>query len=315
MFRVDHLVKNVTVIAGAFLFVAIHRSFDATKLPVLFLALALMCVLSLLSYMVNDFFDRFSDCWHPEKQSRWGLDSPGLFAKRATLLVLAASGIYICMAWRLSPLGASNGPLAVLFSGFLICSFLYNVPPVRLKRYAILDVVIESLNFPIRTAAGWYSVACVDDHLPVFAYFATAAVGGILLTGKRAAELVRIGDAAIAQKYRPSILFYSMGKSIVMVSVFGILGLFFWSHLVLSCKSLHNLIFATPLLLIAFWIYVSRMAGDVTEARELEPEKLLRSRKPVLFAMIFVVCSVGLLVLPWDLVGRMRIFGVELRAR
>ncbi len=75
------------------------------------------------------------------------------------------------------------------------------------------------MNFPIRLALGWYAVLPEGPLPPLSAMLAMWAFGGTLLTGKRAAELARIGDAATAHAYRPALLHYTRERALVVVSL------------------------------------------------------------------------------------------------
>ena len=59
------------------------------------------------------------------------------------------------LAWSLFPNKRYFFSLAILMG----CALLYNLPPIRLKDKAFLDVISESINNPLRLWLGWFAVA------------------------------------------------------------------------------------------------------------------------------------------------------------
>src|SRR5205809_286297 len=82
--------------------------------------------------------------------------------------------------------------LAVLL---LISGVVYNVPPLRLKDRAFLDVIAESFNNPIRLWLGYYALVDARHVPPLSIVLAWWSFGALLMTGKRYAEFRFIGCA------------------------------------------------------------------------------------------------------------------------
>src|SRR5260370_34810237 len=47
-------------------------------------------------------------------------------------------------------------PFVVVMAAFWLMGCLYNIPPIRTKDVAYLDVLSEAINNPLRMLAGWY---------------------------------------------------------------------------------------------------------------------------------------------------------------
>lgn len=260
-------------------------------------------MVSAWNYMLNDFCDRDGDRWHPDKSVRVSggqrIAFPKLLASGVALLSATAGLVWI---------GGLGAAVTVTLGLFALSGTIYNIPPVRLKRFPFL--MAEAVNFPIRLALGWYAVLPEGPLPPLSAMLATWAFGGALLTGKRAAELARIGDAATARAYRPALLHYTRERALVVSSLYGMVMLFGAGVLFAVYPPLHNLIFLLPAVLALMGIFLWKLADGGLAARELEPEKLLR--RPVVWLAGFVLglLALGLVSLPEDLTVRLGFFGV-----
>ncbi len=268
------------------------------------LAFLACCLVAAWNYTLNDFCDRDGDRWHPEKSGRVTDDRRARFPK---LLVIGFISLTATVA--VVELGGLGTYVAVTLGIFALSGALYNIPPARLKRFPFLDVMAEAVNFPIRLALGWYAVVPDGPLPPLSAMLSVWAFGGVLLTGKRAAELARIGDVATARAYRPALLHYTSERALVVVSIYGMVMLFGAGILFAVYPPLHNLIFLLPVVLALIGIYLWKLSDGGLAARELEPEKLLR--RPVVWftALLLGLLCLGLLALPEDLALRIGFFG------
>lgn len=256
------------------------------------------------NYTVNDFCDEDEDRSHPEKCFR--------VTDRAkmTLANIASLGGFILLGTAaLVWFGGLGAKVAVVLGLFVLSGLIYNIPPVRMKRFPFLDVVVEAVNFPIRLALGWYAVVPDGRLPPLSALLAIWAFGGVLLTGKRAAELARIGDAATARAYRPALLHYTRERALVVSSLYGMVMLFGAGVLFAVYPPLHNLIFLLPAVLALMGIYLWKLADGGLATRELEPEKLLRMPEVWLALLVLGLLAAALAAVPEDLTARLGFFG------
>jgi len=273
--------------------------------PILLVFLA-CCVVAAWNYALNDFCDSGGDCWHPEKCGR--VTAGGVLIQQWPNLV--ASGVVLLsgtasLVW----FGGLGAQVAVVLGLFVLSGAIYNIPPVRLKRFPFVDVVVEALNFPIRLALGWYAVAPEGRLPPLSAMLAIWAFGGVLLTGKRAAELARIGDESTARAYRPALLHYTLERALVVSSLYGMVMLFGAGVLFAVYPPLHNLIFLLPFVLAMTGVYLWKLADGGLATRELEPEKLLRRPSVLLSSLALGILAILLVAIPADLTKWLGFFG------
>src|SRR6202030_1327471 len=105
----------------------------------------------------------------------------------------------------------ASKPMLLAGSVFALQGLIYNVPPIRTKDKAYLDVVSESINNPLRLMIGW---AMVDPTtLPPASVILTFWAGGaFLMAAKRLSEFREITaehGRALLERYRASFAGYT----------------------------------------------------------------------------------------------------------
>jgi 4-hydroxybenzoate polyprenyltransferase len=246
--RPDHWFKNVLVLAGGTVFLW-RPEVDLGPLPSvawrLAWALLVTCLASGANYIVNEILDGPRDKLHPVKRFR---PVPANEVSIALLWVLA--GIFALTsagtAWLLLPRQSFHCAIAFLVIG----GGVYNVPPIRAKEIPYADVIVESVNGPIRIALGWYAVttACPPPAALLLSCWALAA---FVLAGKRLAEYRFIGDARRAAAYRSSFRWYTERSLMAGMIVYALLSLLFFVLLVLG-TGLNRLLWLIPFILLFF---------------------------------------------------------------
>ena len=308
-FRFSHILKNFLMFPGSVLGWQLGgRDLGGGVDSVLFeifLVFVGLCLVASWNYTLNDFCDRAGDCAHPEKRNRIPVGA-GRGWRRFPML---AGAVLISGAATLVWVAELCNAVAVVLGLFALSGAIYNIPPIRLKRFPFIDVVVEALNLPVRLALGWYAVAPDGPLPPLSSMLAIWAFGGVLLTGKRAAELARISDPAVAHAYRPALLHYTRERALVVSSLYGMVMLFGAGVLFAVYPPLHNLIFLLPFVLLLMGIYLWKLADGGLAARELEPEKLLRRPAVWLTGLGLGLLSIGLCTLPVDLTEWLGCFG------
>ncbi len=152
--RPDHWIKHVLIIPGvAFaMIMSAAGPLDVAALAerlltCLFVAMAL----SSANYTINEWLDAPFDAMHPTKRARPAVQtamSPAIVF--AQYILLTSVGMLAA-----NTLGGSFSLVAVVFAIFGV---IYNVRPIRAKDRAFLDVIVESLNNPLRFLFGWFAV-------------------------------------------------------------------------------------------------------------------------------------------------------------
>ena len=153
-----------------------------------FVAFAAFCLAASGTYFLNDALDHEADRQHPVKRSRpiaAGALDPGVAKGVAVVLVLAGIGLA-------APL--NGGRLAAVVGGYVALTFSYST---WLKHEAVLDLAAVAAGFVLRAIAGG-----VATNVGISDWFLIVAGAGSLfiVTGKRHAEQVELGDAGIGHR-------------------------------------------------------------------------------------------------------------------
>jgi 4-hydroxybenzoate polyprenyltransferase len=185
---------------------------------------------------------------------------------------------------------------------------LYNIPPIRLKDLPYADVLSESINNPLRMAAGW-ACSSLSSLPPLSILLAYWMFGAFLMATKRLAEYRAIGDPARAARYRSSFGFYSEER--LMVSILFYTALFAMFAAVFMTRYRFELILATPLVALAMAYYLHLSYAPNSPAQY--PERLYREpRLMVVCGAAFAACGILLFL---DLPAFERLFVPDHLAR
>jgi len=301
--RPDHWVKNIFMIPGAALALALAPNARLSLQP-LALAVVSCCLIVSANYTINEYLDAPFDRHHPTKRNRPGAE--GRLDGRVVLLQYAI-------------LGAAGGLLASRINHaflatslwLLVMGVVYNVRPLRTKDRPYLDVLSESINNPIRLLLGWFAVTdlVVPPGSALLAYW----MGGAFLMGtKRYSEYRRIGDPVRAGLYRKSFTHYTE-SSLLLSSFFYalfsacLIGVFLIKYRI-------ELLLSLPLFAVLFTWYLA--IGLKADSAAQAPEKLYKERAFMTFAAITftVVVALFFIHLPF-LEGLMRPHYIPLRLR
>jgi 4-hydroxybenzoate polyprenyltransferase len=202
MMRLDHSIKQIFVAPGIVLAVSI-AGVEVTGAVWLRIAIGLVAATLIASsnYVLNELLDAPYDRLHPSKQLRpaaSGLAHYGLGYAQWILLMLAG----LALAWQLGL------PFVLSAAGLWVMGCVYNIPPVRSKDVAYLDVLSESVNNPLRFCLGWYSVTTILLP-PTSLLISYWMLGCYFMVLKRFSEYRQIGDYKLASGYRRSFAHYS----------------------------------------------------------------------------------------------------------
>lgn len=290
--RVDHWFKNVFVVPGIVLAWSFYGSdLDAGALawrvPLGFLS---VCLVASSNYVINEVLDAPFDRLHPTKHRR--PVPSGLVDVRLAYVqwvVVGVAGL---------ALAAPLGPRFLLCAAWLLAmGVLYNVPPLRLKDVVFLDVLIESVNNPIRLLVGWY-LAVPDAHLPALSLIMSYwMIGCYFMALKRFAEYRAIDDGNVAAAYRRSFARYTHDLLLVTVMGYGSAAMLFFGAFAVRYRI--ELLLGFPLIALVMAIYLG--IGLREESPVQAPERLYR--EPLLVAAC-TLCAAALVVLvaldlPW----------------
>jgi decaprenyl-phosphate phosphoribosyltransferase len=161
---------------------------EADELGRTLAAFVAFCLAASGTYFLNDALDADADRRHPTKRNRpvaAGHVSDGLAKTMAVVLVLAALAVA-------APF--NGGKLALVVGGYIVITVAYSL---WLKHEPVVDLGAVAAGFVLRAIAGG-----VATDVPLSDWFLIVAGAGSLfiVTGKRHAEQVELGDASAGHR-------------------------------------------------------------------------------------------------------------------
>jgi len=293
--RPDHWIKHVLIVPGiafAWIMSAAGPVDYAAMSGRLVVCMVVAMALSSANYTINEWLDAPFDAMHPTKRSRpavqTNMSATIVFAQ---YILLTSVGVLAART-----LGASFSMVALVFAIFGV---LYNVRPIRAKDRAFLDVVVESVNNPLRFLFGWFAVT---PHVapPASILLAYWFGGAFLMAAKRVSEhraIVEAGGTASLAAYRPSFAVYTQSSLVTSCLVYA-QGFAFMMAIFLLKYRIEYLV-VIPLFIALFAAYMRlALTPDSAAAR---PEELMRQPAMMIGAAI-TMALFGVLTfvdLPW----------------
>jgi 4-hydroxybenzoate polyprenyltransferase len=267
--RLDHSTKHIFIVPGiilAFLLRGIHATSIVSSITLGLIAA--ICIAS-ANYVINEWFDREFDKFHPTKSQRTAVKTE----LSGTIIFLEWAGL---VAVGLTCSFATSKIMGVVACIFALQGIVYNVPGIRTKDKAYLDVISESVNNPLRLMIGW---AMVDPTtLPPSSIILTYWAGGaFLMAAKRLSEFREITAShgrELLERYRASFAGYSEISLTVSCFVYSLVTSFFLAIFLIKYRIEYLL--TMPILIALFGHYLAlSMAPESTAQR---PEKLFKER-------------------------------------
>ena len=287
MMRPSHWVKHVFILPGIVLaYVLLPTPWPEIVVPVVVgLISAALCASA--NYVLNEWLDAESDAFHRSKSSR-----PAVSRRLSRHWVWVEYGVLVViglgLAWTVSKL------FFIISSLFVASGWVYNVPPVRSKDTAYLDVLTESLNNPIRLTLGWVMVA--PTTLPPGSLLLGYWMGGAYLMAlKRLAEYRSArdhGQLASLSDYRRSFRTYSENSLILCSFLYALLSAFFLAIFLIKYRVEYLL---TLPIFAALFVSYFRIALK-QESSAQNPESLFREKTLML---VVVLLALAVVVLTW----------------
>lgn len=301
--RIEHWLKNIFIVLGhAVAFVLFYNlgfpevdPDNSSALPRPFIVQAILslipaCLLASAYYILNEILDAPFDALHPTKKLR------GIPAGKVKVPILWVLIVFLligafALGWWWFPNRGYIISLAILF----FCACLYNIPPIRLKDKAFLDVITESFNNPLRLWLGWFAVipASVSSGPPISIVMAWWFFGALLMTGKRYAEYRFINDEKLSGQYRKSFKTYNQVSLVIAMITYACLFCFCTGVAMVAYEPMNNLILVFPVIMLAVVSYFK--AAMTSEGAKLEPEKLLQNKWVAIAGIIAAGSAVWLL--------------------
>ena len=192
----------------------------------------------------------------------------------------------------------------------LVMGVIYNVKPFRSKDRVFLDVLSESVNNPIRFAAGWFifspslglpntkwDLNWINTFPPISIIIAYWMGGAFLMATKRFAEYRLIADPAVAGQYRRSFKYYSENSLLVSMFFYAITSAFFLG--IFLIKDRIELLVSFPFFALLFSWYLK--IGLLTDSPVQGSEKLYTRKWFMLYLILFTIllCTLMFVKIPW----------------
>lgn len=285
--RLDHATKHIFIVPGiilAYLLRGSHTSSLAFSITVGLISV--VCIAS-ANYVINEWFDRDFDRFHPTKSQRSAVKS-----ELSGSIVLLEWLALLCIGLACAHL--SSRTMLIVAGIFALQGVFYNVPPLRTKDKAYLDVISESINNPLRLMIGWAMV----DHttLPPSSVILLYWTGGaFLMAAKRLSEFREIGlsyGRDLLVRYRASFAGYSETSLHVSCFVYALASSFFLAVFLIKYRIEYLLTAPVIIALFAQYLALSMQSGSSAQ----RPEKLFRERRLIalvgLLTIVFVVTTV-----------------------
>jgi 4-hydroxybenzoate polyprenyltransferase len=293
--RPDHWIKHVLIVPGVAFAVIMSASGPIDYMALagrLVTCLLVAMALSSANYTINEWLDAPFDAMHPTKRAR-----PAVQTAMSPTIVF---GQYIFLTAAGILLAHTLGPaFSMVATVFAIFGIIYNVRPIRAKDRAFLDVIVESVNNPLRFLFGWFAVIPMVAP-PVSILLAYWFGGAFLMAAKRVSEhraIVEAGGVENLAAYRPSFAVYTQSSLVTSCLVYA-QGFAFMMAIFLLKYRIEYLV-VIPMLVALFAAYMRlAMTPDSAAAR---PEELMRQPAMMLGAALTMVLF-GVLTfvnLPW----------------
>lgn len=283
--RPGHWFKNIFILPGI-LFAYILTNIDISVfIRNIFFGILSTCLIASANYVINEWVDAKYDQYHPLKKHR-----PSVLGK------IKASYVYF-EYFLLSIMGliiAFKISIHFFFTSvfFLIMGILYNLRPFRAKDRTYLDVLVESINNPIRLMLGWFIVtsSLFPPSSFIFGYWMS---GAFLMAVKRYSELKYINDSNQAKLYRKSFEYYTEENLLISSFLYAILSAFFLG--VFLVKYRIELMLCLPFLAILFAWYLH--LGMLPNSPAQNPEKLFLQKDFAFFVLLTSILIIDLLII------------------
>lgn len=302
--RPDNWVKNLFMVPGMLFALSIfHTPIDLFLGSKIILGIISICLIASANYVINEYLDARFDKFHPLKKKRSAVVhvvNPRVVYTE--YVILAIIGLLLAHAVSLKFLS-----MAVLL---LVMGIIYNVKPFRSKDRVFLDVLSESVNNPIRFAAGWFiftpalgmpntkwDLDWINTFPPVSIIIAYWMGGAFLMATKRFAEYRLIGDAEVAGRYRKSFKHYTENSLLVSMFFYGITCAFFMG--IFLIKDRIELLVSFPFFALLFSWYLR--IGLLNDSPVQGSEKLYTRKWFMIYLVLFTIllCVLMFVNIPW----------------
>jgi len=302
--RPDNWVKNAFMVPGMLFALSIFKTpFSSELIYKIILGIISICLVASANYVINEYLDKGFDKFHPLKNKR----SAVVTVINPVILYSEYAFLFFC-GLILAYIVSIKFLLMAVF--LLFMGIIYNVKPFRSKDRVFLDVLSESVNNPIRFAAGWFiftpslgipnskwDLNWINTFPPVSIIIAYWMGGAFLMATKRFAEYRLIADAEIAGQYRRSFRYYTENSLLVSMFFYAITSAFFLG--IFLIKDRIELLVSFPFFALLFSWYLR--IGLLNDSPVQGSEKLYTRKWFMLYLIMFtsLLCILMFIDIPW----------------
>ena len=281
--RLDHSTKHILIVPGmvlAYLLRGVHA--DDVLQQIVFGLISAIGIAS-ANYVINEWLDRDFDQHHPTKSQRAAVQH----RLRGRWVLLEWLG---WLALGLASAYLASGTMLLVAVLFALQGLVYNVPPLRSKDKAYLDVISESVNNPLRLTIGWIMVdpTTVPPGSLILAYWLG---GAFLMAAKRLSEyreIVASHGRGLLVRYRASFAGYTDTSLTVSCFVYAMLSAFFLAVFLLKYRIEYLILMPLVVALFGHYLAMSMQPGSAAQ----KPEKLFRERGLVMLVLLLAAAFV-----------------------
>jgi 4-hydroxybenzoate polyprenyltransferase len=242
----------------------------------------LFCLVSGITYTLNDLMDIQADRLHPQKRNR-PLASGRLTKAQAITFSVFLSVLVLVAAYLLAP------NLALIFIAYSLLMLIYSK---WLKKVMILDVIVISMGFVLRVLAG-LSVITVAYFSP-WLFVLTTLLAMYLAFGKRLSELKLLDEDAV--EHRKSLDGYTIPllNQYILIILSGILITYtLYTFSAQPSEPSHIMMLTVPFVMYGIFRYLYLIQNDLMTA---SPEEVLLKDRPMQIAILLWGLSVVLIL-------------------
>jgi 4-hydroxybenzoate polyprenyltransferase len=288
--RFDHWIKNVFVLPGLLIALSVYpEAFNAQLIANVLIGFLAVGLIASSNYVINEILDAPFDALHPTKKHR---PTP---AGRVNVPIGYVQWIFLMILGLLLGLLVSKALFWVLL-WLWVMGCIYNIQPLRAKDVPYIDVLVESINNPIRLLVGWYIVS-PPFQIPVSLLISYWMIGAYLMAIKRFAEMRDISKNISAKQYRKSFGYYTEQNLLVSIMFYASASMLFFGAFIMRYRL--ELIIAFPLIAFIMAMYLNLAFKEDGSAQA--PEKLWRETP--LMAASFICLLLMVFLMNYSLSG------------
>ena len=282
--RLDHWIKNIFILPGLLIALSIYpQALSLSLVPAVLIGFLAAGLIASSNYVINEILDAPFDALHPTKRLR---PTP---AGRVNIRLGYVQWIGLMLIGLALASLVSQAMVLVLF-WLWVMGCIYNIAPLRAKDVPYVDVLVESINNPIRLLVGWYIVS-PPFQMPASLLISYWMIGAYLMAIKRFAEMRDISKNISAKQYRKSFGYYTEQNLLVSIMFYAASAMLFFGAFVMRYRL--ELILSFPLIAFIMAMYLNLAFKEDGSAQA--PEKLWKETPLMVASFLCLILMVFLM--------------------